>query len=492
MSEEYDYPEGGEQRYEGDGPNLRYDDFVERIVKDPKDPPGVTLLSGYLGSSSEEACVRLYLDEELSRYVEIPEKAILHTQELTPEQSPLGGSLVWLDRGAEVAHGAVGTERRWATFLEGQIAQDYMGAAQAGAFAGLSGSTQTRECFTPPSAYGPECGPSKSGPCIPQTEFIGCRTRTGILCTRLGPNCGRTSYDPVCTIAGPNCRTLVFLQCQPSLLSPCITHDIECQASGYVPCNPPVDFTIGQGQFGHPAAHAGTVTGQTGNPCGGQPLPTPTTYACPPPASLHSCRTGMGCHVRRGGEPPFQSTQTQTKECGPTYNCPSEWCHFPTTPQWCPDTRVGACATHAACPSAVDACPTRLCHQGGGFDFAGGQHAGVVATQFCAATPQTQYRECVTRLCPSAVDACPTRFNCPSLNAPCQSHYYRCPTQTDLCQSAYATCPTRAGLLCVSRQYVQCGSTQLYGCITQVGCGTLSQYPTQTPACGIDETGGGF
>src|SRR5215211_136674 len=141
MSKEHDNPQRGEQG-EGGGPNLRYDDFVGRIVQNPKEPPGVTLLSGYLGSSSEEGHVRLYLDEELCRYVEIPEKAIRHTQELPPEQSPLGGSLVWIDSGAEVVHGPAGSERRKATFLEGQIAQDYFGSAGGG----TGTTTPTREC----------------------------------------------------------------------------------------------------------------------------------------------------------------------------------------------------------------------------------------------------------------------------------------------------------------------------------------------------------
>ncbi|MFL6331851.1 MAG: hypothetical protein ACJ754_00750 [Pyrinomonadaceae bacterium] len=142
MSEEYQDPKGGEQGYEGyegDGLNLRSDDFVGQIVQDPNAPPSVTLLSGYLGSSSEEGHVRLYLDEELSRYVEIPQKAVRYTQELPPEHSPLGGSLLWVDRDAEVVHGAAGSERPKATFLEGQIAQDYMGTAAA--FPGLGGST---------------------------------------------------------------------------------------------------------------------------------------------------------------------------------------------------------------------------------------------------------------------------------------------------------------------------------------------------------------
>src|SRR5215211_2018794 len=147
MSKEHDNPQRGEQG-EGGGPNLRYDDFVGRIVQNPKEPPGVTLLSGYLGSSSEEGHVRLYLDEELCRYVEIPEKAIRHTQELPPEQSPLGGSIVWIDREAEVLHGAAGSERRKATFLEGQIAQDYIGGVDSfGTGTGGTITTQTRQCL---------------------------------------------------------------------------------------------------------------------------------------------------------------------------------------------------------------------------------------------------------------------------------------------------------------------------------------------------------
>ncbi|HYE14606.1 MAG TPA: hypothetical protein VD968_09220, partial [Pyrinomonadaceae bacterium] len=87
MSEEY---KEGERDYgEGGGAEIGFDDFVARIVRDPNDPPDLLLLSGYLGSSSEEGHVRLYLNEELSRYVEIPEGAIRHTQEIPPEQSPL-------------------------------------------------------------------------------------------------------------------------------------------------------------------------------------------------------------------------------------------------------------------------------------------------------------------------------------------------------------------------------------------------------------------
>lgn len=370
MSEENDYPKGEEQRYEGDGPNLRYDDFVGRIVQDPNETPRVTLLSGYLGSSSEEGHVRLYLDEELSRYVEIPEKAILHAQELSPEQSPLGGSLVWIDSGAEVVHGPVGSKRRKANFLEGQIAQDYIGGYDREG--GGETTTQTRECGggggLRPTEIGPACGQSQAGPCIPPTEQVYCHTQTGIFCTRFGPGCRRTLFEPACTLSGPNCRTAVFQQCH-SVHYPCVTQNqTYCAASGYRGCAP-LDFTIWQEQFDPQADFGG----------GGRAAIPPTRFC---PSAVDACPTRFNCpsqHV------PCQSVlvqcPSQVDACPTRFNCPSRY-----TP--CQSQLV-------RCPSALDACPTRF------------------NCPSVAAPCVTQDFSCETRgRCPSAVDACPTRFGC--------------------------------------------------------------------------------
>ena len=56
--------------------------FVDDLVSDPENPPELTLLRGWLGASSEDKHRRLYLDAELSNSIEIPEDAILRTQEL--------------------------------------------------------------------------------------------------------------------------------------------------------------------------------------------------------------------------------------------------------------------------------------------------------------------------------------------------------------------------------------------------------------------------
>src|SRR5258707_7833216 len=94
--------------------------FVAKIVKDPNNPPDTLLLQGYLGQSSEEGHTRLYLDPQLSDYVEIPNDAILHTADVSGGHGVSGASYVWINRDAEVTHGKVGPDRKKAKFLDGR------------------------------------------------------------------------------------------------------------------------------------------------------------------------------------------------------------------------------------------------------------------------------------------------------------------------------------------------------------------------------------
>jgi len=110
-------------------------DFVSKIVKDPKNPPDAVMLTGFVGASSEKGCTRLYFDANLSNYVDIPNDAILHTQKVGAE-SGLGGSYVWVKRDAELIYGSA-TARPKGKFLEGPIVQAHLqgalGAAGAAA-----------------------------------------------------------------------------------------------------------------------------------------------------------------------------------------------------------------------------------------------------------------------------------------------------------------------------------------------------------------------
>ncbi|MDE3179536.1 MAG: hypothetical protein KGM47_07735 [Acidobacteriota bacterium] len=72
-------------------PQASPSEIVSKIVKHPKQPPDTLLLTGFISPSSEEATTRLYLDPQLSNYVEIPNGAILHTQDIPAGQSPIGG-----------------------------------------------------------------------------------------------------------------------------------------------------------------------------------------------------------------------------------------------------------------------------------------------------------------------------------------------------------------------------------------------------------------
>ncbi|MFL6253432.1 MAG: hypothetical protein ACJ74T_00265, partial [Pyrinomonadaceae bacterium] len=514
MSEEYDDSKGGEQGYEGDGPNLRYDDFVGRLVQDPKDPQPVTLLSGYLGSSSEEGHVRLYLDEELCRYVEIPQKAIRHTQELPPEQSPLGGSLVWIDRDAEVLHGAAGSERRKATFLEGQIAQDYIGGAGGYNISGGGGTTtQTRECGSGggggilPTDMGPGCGHSQYGPCIPPTEVPGCRTLTGIFCTRFGPGCRKTLFEPNCTVIGPNCHTVLLHQCQ-SIYTPCVTQNQSyCVASGGAPCYPPIDFTkYEQGgvqqQFAQQAPFGGG--GAAGGAQGFAPFPPPLTSPaiCPPPSHLIAA-----CFTEVPNECVFGVASVDFPCPPPTRTGPR--CGIVSRIAICSDTRTGPACTigTANCPtrdlrcrvSAVAFCPdTQLCQAASaacGVDPLGGgvfqqQRINVGGGGFDPGIGvfQTGFN------CPSVFDNCATResfcptqsFSCPSRLIICnQSQFVRCVTLTmPDCGVTRFNCPSR-DIPCPTRAEPRCFASQVAICVdTRAGC------QVQSVACGVDPAGG--
>ena len=491
MSEEYDYPKGEGEKYEGDGPNVRYDDFVGRIVQDPNEPPNVMLLSGYLGSSSEEGHVRLYLDEELCRYVELPEKAIRHTQELPPEQSPLGGSLVWIDRDAEVLHGAAGSERRKATFLEGQIAQDYIGGAGGIGTSGGGGydvaggghTTQTRECIGIfPTETGPDCGTSQFGICVQPTVLTICRTLTGIFCTRFGPSCRRTIFEPACTAFGPNCRTVLIQQCQ-SIYNPCVTQNQSyCVESGFRGCTP-IDFTVVEDPYNPQVGFPGGVARQRVGGGGFDPNigVFQTGFNCP--SVFDNCATRESFCPTQDATCPSQFVicQSQFGDCFPTRTgCVSRIIRCPTVSFNCPSVAI-RCPTRGEprcfasrtfiCPDTVAGCQfdTAVC----GVDTGGliQERAAILPSIVCP--PPTVNISCQSRV----VAACLTRF--PN---ECQLETaiaVRCPSRV------VVRCPTVLDIRCqLTRSGPRCLVSQVAVCDTRV-C------EFESAVCGVDPAGGG-
>jgi hypothetical protein len=81
---------------------IREDEFVHRVVRDPKDPPDTLFLTGFIGHASRADHTRVYLDVMLSAYVDVPDKSVLHAQPMPPGQSPVGGHFVWIARNEDL------------------------------------------------------------------------------------------------------------------------------------------------------------------------------------------------------------------------------------------------------------------------------------------------------------------------------------------------------------------------------------------------------
>ena len=178
---------------------IKENPLVGKIVKDPNAPPDTLCLRGFAGASSEEGCIRLYFDNQFSDYVDVPESAILHSEDVPKEYSPFGAVYVWIERDAELTHGKAASERFKATFLQGRIWQDYQRAAAAG-MAAVGG------------AAAPGAGPG--GGAIPPPTVLGCVTQAGPLCTSFGPQCP-TQAGTFCTLFGPICPTQNPFGCPP-------------------------------------------------------------------------------------------------------------------------------------------------------------------------------------------------------------------------------------------------------------------------------------
>ena len=104
------------------------DNFIRRIVTDPKNVPDVMLLTGYLGASSEEAHERLYLSADLTNYVEIPNTAILHQAPLPKEQDAHGGVTLWVRKDAALQYKMAPAAQALANYFAGAIQAGAQGA----------------------------------------------------------------------------------------------------------------------------------------------------------------------------------------------------------------------------------------------------------------------------------------------------------------------------------------------------------------------------
>jgi hypothetical protein len=337
---------------------LKKEHFVSKVVTDPKQPPDTLLLMGYVGESSEEGYTRLYFDAQLSVYVEIPNTAILHIQEIPVEQSVLGESYVWIQKDAELVHGKVGPNRVKAKFLEGPIVQEFMRGSQLG----VAGMGQPMPQFGGPV---PQPGVQASFGYCPSVNFPCPQISVNQLCVSQNIPCQIHSVNIPC-ITVQFCRTV----------SPPCPQQPQGGWGVSEACIPGQEGTIwqgGVGQFGGVAM--GQQAPQLRAMGASQACPTLLT-ACPiltvcQPCLTQDCPTlacpTIACPTRICPSQACPSQACPTLACPtlacPTLACPSLACPSQTCPtlacpsQTCPTL---ACPT-IACPTL--ACPSLACHQ---------------------------------------------------------------------------------------------------------------------------------
>lgn len=345
--------------------NKRKENFISKIVKDPANPPKTILLRGYLGDSSEAGHTRLYLDAQLNSYVEVPDDAILHEEELPG--TPQGETYVWIKQDAQVIHGEAGPQRRKASFFEGPIAE------------------AARPQFTPAFGCLPPPPRTPAFGCPVTDQFFGCQTpvepcelqtaRCPLPTPRLA--CPTHQLHGCITPVRP-CELETALCPAPSLVCP-ITHHLHACQTPVRPCvvesalcpvthqlhgcltqvrpcvaevrdwppRPSVDFRCPTPDFGCPIP--APLTPLRGCPITynyfGCPPPLTPQFACPVTQSRIVCPPPPMTPLR-GCEPTLELNCQQT----PFVNCP------PTQLRGCDFTLDFNCQQTPLCPQ-----PTRVC-----------------------------------------------------------------------------------------------------------------------------------
>ena len=263
--------------------------FIRQIVSDPKNVPDVTLLTGYLGASSEEGHERLYLSTDLANYVEIPKAAILHQAPLPKEQDPHGGVTLWVKKDAALQYKMAPAAQALANYFAGAIQAGAQGAAPVarpipatlgGPVCGVTlpnicqvvsaactfdtcGFDCSVVCPTQQVTCPAGCGvdsfvlcPTHRLPCPthpPQATCLpNCTHATPCLLTAPSP-CAEASCGIACTVVGPACGSR-FHTCAPCVTQnrtpcPAVSCGIDCTVVGpacqsihvgtcFVQCNP--------------------------------------------------------------------------------------------------------------------------------------------------------------------------------------------------------------------------------------------------------------
>jgi hypothetical protein len=280
-------------------PKIRLDEFVAKVVPDPNNAGELLLVNGFLGKSSEEDHTRIYWDASLNTYVDVKDADIVHTESLSKEASPLGGSYVWVKRDAKVYFGAGGQSTK-GKFFEGPLMNAY-GGQFAGAGAPALGTPNLTNVGCVPTQFCPPTGdllclsvvqcaptahcvtrtficvesricvqsiPCGSAHCIQSADCnsVGCPPPTPACPPPGTPGCGPMTPPNVCPFQAAAGGVAAFAESQVCHIPTKVcTHQNWCYSRG---CFPTIELNcdyVQRGAAGQAGAVAAYVPGVGGN-----------------------------------------------------------------------------------------------------------------------------------------------------------------------------------------------------------------------------------
>lgn len=121
---------------------LNSDKLITALVADPAQVPNLKTRVGWMGKSSREGYWRLYFTLELNNYIEFRESDVVHTQSLETQLNSLGGTVVFLQREAELLHTRTTSTQAQAEWLSGDITLGHLRRASAGMLTSGGGGVQ--------------------------------------------------------------------------------------------------------------------------------------------------------------------------------------------------------------------------------------------------------------------------------------------------------------------------------------------------------------
>jgi hypothetical protein len=332
---------------------MRMDDFVAEIVTDPSNPPQLAVLEGFIGTAGQAEDIRLYFDESLSSYIDIPSGDVRYSIELPANISALGGSKLWVDQNSRIFGPPEVQEAAEAT--ETKLRPD------------LPKTLMLRTC--------------RPGFCEPPTFLNPCRTTT-FFCPPHTARVRCRTFEMPCRTVNLACPTNIAARCPIDLqdkLDPGVTNacdaergafnerverprrsiDLPCKSSD-IPCRTP-DYPCRTENCRTTWCDA--LMGAEARPIRSEDLAC-RTVDLPCPKNANAADFAPQANVQGPGILPTEWCKTWNRTCEIPCNQPTDWgrtCQFPRTCD-CP-IPTNSERTCVVCPQPTETGRTCFCPQ---------------------------------------------------------------------------------------------------------------------------------